>query len=1840
MLARTVPTDAPASASVSRALLLIGVLCLIVPPRQAAAQDIFVSASGSDFNSCTTSGSACRSIGVAISKATAGDVISVGAGTYAESVVVDRSVTLLGAQAGVAHTSRTEGGASESIVDASGLAVAFDIQADDVVIDGFDIVGDASTWAGVKAFGTRDNLSVRNNFIHGMANENPNSTSFSYAYGVWAIGDGDATGRGTITDVEVSANHIHDLGGSLLGSGHTSGGAGVFLFSLDGGATGTGAHIFSNRFADLADGVHTLWRQPGVGVALLQDDHSGRLDSGALVTGNTYSGSTLGVVMQTTASLVTEANASFSGADVLVAQLDGLGTVDEVALAPFNARDDEHLLVLPLIGISSKVYVPVQQTRYVDDTGVDALNLCTDTANPCRTIQWAVDRAFDDDIIEVRSGTFAETVTVNKALEINGTGQGVQAWNRTPGSAGESILDASGFEVGFDVQSDDVTIDGFEITGDATTWAGVKMFGTRSGVTVSNNNIHGFSGENPNSTSFSYSYGVWGLGDGSSAARGTLSGLNINFNRVFDLGGSALPSGHVSGGAGVFLFSTIGNDTGTGALIATNRFEDMEDGTHTLWPQPGLGVAVLQDDDASRTDTGVQITTNTYTDVRIGAVMQTDDSRVTESNGAFSGVDAFVARLDGYGTVNEAALLPYNVRDNEALLIFPASGVSSTVYYPVNQTRYVRTTGSDALNLCTDAANPCRTIQWAVDRSFAGDVIDVGAGTFAESVRVDKDITINGNRAGTVATARTAGAATESILDASGLDYGFDVASSGVTIDGFEIEGNFQTWAGIRMFGAFDGVTLQNNLIHGMGAANPNSTGFSYSYGIWGMGGGTVGNRGNLTNLQVLGNDVFDLGGFGVFNGTSGGAGVFLMGTTGANAGDGAVIAGNRFRDFADGVHNIKLTQPGVGIALGQDDDTAALDSGVDVSGNTYQDLSLGVVADVVNTWITESNASFTNVPAFVLNSSSRANVDEGVLSPYALSTSPALGFFSAPVGSVAYFAGGQTAFDNSTTAANIHLQGNLSGVGTATATQLILDGVQLVIIQNGVEIFRGSPSAVAAIIVEGTVGDDTLEIDLDLLGLLPAAGVVFNGGLGFDSMTLTGGTGITTVEHTFVSENDGSVTVDGSLIATYTGLDPILDNLSALNRIFTFTAGTETVTLSDDGVPGNNYSFIDADFAESVTFLNPTATLTVNLGAGDDTINVGAMDSGLTVAPQINGGTGSDRFNITPSAVFAFSVAGGDPTVAPGDVLDIVLAGTTGASLTNAGGSGSWTFTNRQTISFTGIETQIDDPTLADVQLTKTAGSTNLFTGDVVVFTLTLTNNGPSTASGIQVTDTLPAALICVCNEIASEGTFSSTGGSGATITWSGIGLAAGESATLQYSASVPSGGSGTTVNTASIAAASPGDPDLTNNSASVTLTFKQPIRFPTGVVVQAVAFHVNTLGQTETLAGTFNQGLYRSIPGVIGNRWAPVLGNLPANLVVNDLLVSVGGTVYMATHSYGGLHTSTDGGRSFQPVDFGGATLTVVHAMDESPVDGTVYISADDGQVWRLNGGFWDFAGRLPGGASHTPWALAADPVVAGRVFAGTFGDGVWRSDDYGETWVKVSGGALPHGGSIHIFDLEFDPELSPTTLWAATPLGIFYSQDAGVTWLDASTGLGKFKDVRSIAFGPVDPSPTATGSMYVATWGGGVFELPSDRATFPSWVDVTLRHQQVGIVAVSPDGTKLVAAPATGGTVNMALAGVTTAAEPVPAEIPIHTRLDQNYPNPFNPRTTIAFALHEAGEVTLTVHDLLGRVVATLASGVLPAGEHEVAFDAGDLPSGPYLYRLQAAGDRVDRVMVLMK
>ena len=95
-----------------------------------------------------------------------------------------------------------------------------------------------------------------------------------------------------------------------------------------------------------------------------------------------------------------------------------------------------------------------------------------------------------------------------------------------------------------------------------------------------------------------------------------------------------------------------------------------------------------------------------------------------------------------------------------------------------------------------------------------------------------------------------------------------------------------------------------------------------------------------------------------------------------------------------------------------------------------------------------------------------------------------------------------------------------------------------------------------------------------------------------------------------------------------------------------------------------------------------------------------------------------------------------------------------------------------------------------------------------------------------------------------------------------------------------------------------------------------------------------------------------------------------------------------------------------------------------------------------------------------------------------------------------------------------------------------------------------------------------------------------------------------------------------------------------EQISDEVPSKIALEANYPNPFNPVTTIEYSLTATEQVALNVYDLTGRLVATVIDGMQPAGSYRVDFDAQDLASGVYVYRLESASTTITRKMVLLK
>ncbi len=90
----------------------------------------------------------------------------------------------------------------------------------------------------------------------------------------------------------------------------------------------------------------------------------------------------------------------------------------------------------------------------------------------------------------------------------------------------------------------------------------------------------------------------------------------------------------------------------------------------------------------------------------------------------------------------------------------------------------------------------------------------------------------------------------------------------------------------------------------------------------------------------------------------------------------------------------------------------------------------------------------------------------------------------------------------------------------------------------------------------------------------------------------------------------------------------------------------------------------------------------------------------------------------------------------------------------------------------------------------------------------------------------------------------------------------------------------------------------------------------------------------------------------------------------------------------------------------------------------------------------------------------------------------------------------------------------------------------------------------------------------------------------------------------------------------------------------EAPTEYALGQNYPNPFNPSTKIKYSVPQNGLVSIVVYDLTGQEVALLLNEVKEAGNYEINFDASQLSSGVYFYKMTSNNFSQVKKMSILK
>jgi|GEM_PF-1360055 len=229
----------------------------------------------------------------------------------------------------------------------------------------------------------------------------------------------------------------------------------------------------------------------------------------------------------------------------------------------------------------------------------------------------------------------------------------------------------------------------------------------------------------------------------------------------------------------------------------------------------------------------------------------------------------------------------------------------------------------------------------------------------------------------------------------------------------------------------------------------------------------------------------------------------------------------------------------------------------------------------------------------------------------------------------------------------------------------------------------------------------------------------------------------------------------------------------------------------------------------------------------------------------------------------------------------------------------------------------------------------------------------------------------------------------------------------------------------------------------------------------------------------------------------------------------------------------------------------------------------------------------------------------------------------------------------GLIVTSTLTSDGSDTVTELWDSLPIflrdGKKQSDDAtidfrvGGTWQEATTALVMVYAIRIGRFGAF---------AYI------MFEQPQSlKLSSEVWTTDYQTDNRIRSVHLDMLGSSGAAVPLPGSTsITYALTttetGVISSVDATDDQVPAQFQLSQNYPNPFNPSTTIRFSVPQREHVTLKVFDVLGREVATLLDDKLSPGEHSVVFEAKNLSSGVYYYRLKSGSDVRTRKLLLLQ
>lgn len=379
-------------------------------------------------------------------------------------------------------------------------------------------------------------------------------------------------------------------------------------------------------------------------------------------------------------------------------------------------------------------------------------------------------------------------------------------------------------------------------------------------------------------------------------------------------------------------------------------------------------------------------------------------------------------------------------------------------------------------------------------------------------------------------------------------------------------------------------------------------------------------------------------------------------------------------------------------------------------------------------------------------------------------------------------------------------------------------------------------------------------------------------------------------------------------------------------------------------------------------------------------------------------------------------------------------------------------------------------------------------------------------------------------------------------------------------------------------------------------------------GIEIDPVLFNKVYASHGGSNVQNVGWGRYKTTDG--GLNWSEITNNLLPHDDWSPLIHSdKSPPIYLYTNGGPYMFKSTNEGGNW--VQMNSTAFSTPHILNFSVskyvpnLGSIVYACLKDepesnnhlGKLLRVfdNGTWYERSAGLP---TTGAWVrnVAIHPInvdIAYALMNGFLGQKVFKTTNRGTNWTNITGN-LPN---VPVSDLIPHPT-DNNKLYLSSEYGCYKTTNGGTNWYSWNNGMpGTLPQSSIINDLAVIDSIAQNGKYYIVagTYGRGV------------WMREISGDDPIGVVNNST---------------------------------PVAYKLSQNYPNPFNPSTKIDFSIAKNASVRIIIYDILGRVVRTLLDEKRNAGSYSVDFDAKNLSSGVYFYRLETEGFSDVKKMVLVK